>query len=84
MIVSTKGEQLKKYLQLVCKECEIFHYFHIRHVPRGKNQKADRLVKFASGKEELSLLEHTMIRMVNTPTIGAKASVTTLASVEWA
>lgn len=34
---NTKGEKLKKYLQLVWKRGNHLWYFHIQQVPRGEN-----------------------------------------------
>lgn len=39
--------------------------FHIQQVPRRENQEAERLAKATPGQEELPLLEHTMVKTVN-------------------
>lgn len=38
-----KGKKLKKYLQLIGEECDLFHYFCVQQVPRKEIQKADKL-----------------------------------------
>lgn len=58
---SKKGEKLKKYLEQVCKEHDLFRYFRIQQIMMGENQKADWLAMAASGQEESPLPEHTVI-----------------------
>ncbi|XP_041025415.1 14.7 kDa ribonuclease H-like protein [Juglans microcarpa x Juglans regia] len=58
---ATKGEKLKKYLQQVGKERDLFKYFHIQQISRGGNNKADHLAKSASGWEETRLSNYTIV-----------------------
>lgn len=81
---AVKSEQLRKYLALIETERSHFKYFQIQQILRMENQKADKLACTTSRQEDSTLLDNTMVRTVEVPTVGVEVMIIQPRTPDWA